>query len=51
MNWISQNPENPGFYIVETTSMMGNRRRFESFWNGKKWNFTNQVFKKYLKEN
>lgn len=50
MQWTTDNPEKPGKYIVETRTMMGNTNRFESYWNGKSWRFTNQVFVKYLKE-
>lgn len=53
MEWITESPkeEEVGKYIVETKSMAGNLRRLESFWNGKKWDFSNQTFVKYLKEN
>ena len=50
MQWINSNPEKPGKYIVETKTMMGNTNRFESYFNGKAWRFTNQVFVRYLKE-
>lgn len=50
IEWTTDNPEKPGKYIVETRTTMGNTNRFESYWNGKSWRFTNQVFVKYLKE-
>jgi len=49
MNWTNNTPEEPGKYIVETKTMMGNTNRLESYWNGKTWSFTNQTFVKYLK--
>lgn len=49
MVWCNELPKEEGTYIVETVSMMGNLRRIEAFWNGKRWNFSNQLFKKYLK--
>jgi hypothetical protein len=51
MEWTNISPEKPGKYIVETKTMMGNTQRLESYWNGKSWSFTNQVFVRYLKEN
>ena len=51
MEWIDKQPEIAGKYIVETKTQMGNIRRLEAYWNGKSWNFTNQKFVKYLKEN
>ena len=51
MEWLTSNPEKKGNYIVETKTTMGRKNRFESYWNGKSWSFTNQVFVKYLKEN
>jgi hypothetical protein len=50
MEWLTTNPESPGKYIVETKTRMGNTNRFESYWNGESWSFTNQVFVRYLKE-
>lgn len=50
MEWITSNPDQPGKYIVETKTMMGNIHRIESFWNGKGWSFTNQTFVRFLKE-
>lgn len=50
MEWLTTNPKNPGKYIVETKTRMGNTNRFESYWNGESWSFTNQVFVRYLKE-
>ena len=51
MEWINTNPNKPGKYLVEVKTMMGNTHRIESYWNGKHWNFNNQTFVKYLKEN
>ena len=50
MEWISSLPENPGKYIVETRTTMGNTNRFDAHFNGENWNFKNQTFVKYLKE-
>lgn len=55
MRWIYDLPERSGSYIVETRSMMGNKRRLEATFtindNGKgSWSFTNQTFVKYLQE-
>ena len=50
MEWVTHNPKKPGKYIVETRTMMGNTNKFESYWNGKSWSFTNQTFVKYLKQ-
>lgn len=50
MEWININPDKPGKYIVETKTMIGNTNRLESYFNGKSWGFTNQIFIKYLKE-
>ena len=50
MEWVSTNPDKSGKYIVETKTMMGNSNKFEAYYNGKTWNFTNQTFVKYLKE-
>ena len=50
MEWLTSEPEKPGKYIVETKTMMKGRNRFDAYWNGKSWSFTNQTFVKYLKE-
>ena len=51
MQWLNYNPNIPGKYIVETRTKMNNIHRFEAYWNGKSWNFSNQTFIRYLKEN
>jgi len=43
-------PESTGKYIVETKTMMGNRNRFETSFNGEKFNFSNQTVLRWLKE-
>ena len=48
LNWVTSLPNEIGYYIVETKSMMGRLQRLEAFWNGKKWNFTNQEFVRRL---
>ena len=50
MEWLATNPKELGTYIVETRTMMGRTNKFSSYWNGKSWSFTNQIFVKYLKE-
>ena len=50
MKWSTDNPLQPGKYVVETKTKFGNTHRIESYWNGKNWNFTNQMFVKYLQE-
>jgi len=50
MEWIYADPIKPGKYIVTTITKMGNSNTLESSWNGKNWNFSNQTFVKYLKE-
>jgi hypothetical protein len=50
MEWINKEPDSPGKYIVETRTKMGNTNRLESYFNGKSWSFTNQIFVRYLKE-
>ena len=50
MEWTTDQPELPGKYIVETKTMMGNSNKFEAYFNGKSWSFTNQIFVRYLKE-
>ena len=50
MEWVNTNPNKPGKYIVETKTTMGNVNRFEAYFNGKSWSFTNQIFVRYLKE-
>ena len=50
MEWIASNPITPGKYLVETKTSIGRIQRLESYWNGKSWRFTNQIFVKYLKE-
>jgi hypothetical protein len=50
IEWVSSQPEKAGKYVVETKTQMGNVHRIESHFNGKSWNFTNQIFIKYLKE-
>ena len=50
MKWINTNPDKPGKYIVKTKTMMGNTNKFESYFNGKTWSFSNQTFVEYLKE-
>lgn len=50
MDWIYTDPVKPGKYIVTTVTPMGNFNKFESTWNGKRWNFSNQIFIKYLNE-
>lgn len=50
MEWIYTNPLKSGKYIVITITKMNNFHKFESYWNGKNWNFSNQIFVKYLKE-
>lgn len=51
LNWLYTLPNEIGYYIVETKSMMGKLERFqrlEAYWNGKKWSFTNQEFVRRL---
>jgi hypothetical protein len=50
MEWLESLPENPGKYIVETKTMMGNTNRVNAYFNGKHWDLSNQTFVKYLKE-
>ena len=50
MEWMTDKPKLPGKYIVETKTTMGNVNRFEAYFNGRTWSFTNQTFVKYLKE-
>lgn len=50
MEWVNKQPEKSGKYVVETKTQMGNTHRIEAYWNGKSWNFSNQLFVKYLKE-
>lgn len=50
MEWIYNNPVRPGKYIVTTITDFKNTHVLEAIWNGKRWNFSNQVFVKYLKE-
>jgi hypothetical protein len=50
MEWTTANPIREGKYVVETKTAMGRIQRLESYWNGKSWSFTNQVFLRYLKE-
>jgi len=51
MKWRTDNPPVVGKYIVETKSTFkGSIRRIESSWNGKSWNFTNQLFVCWLDE-
>ena len=50
MKWIASNQITPGKYLVETKTSIGRIQRLESYWNGKSWDFTNQIFVKYLKE-
>ena len=50
-NWSAKNPKKEGFYVVKTKTSMGRTNVLFSYWNGKNWNFTNQSFVEYLKEN
>lgn len=50
MEWVTSNPVEPGKYIVETKTVMGNTNVFRSYWSGRVWSFNNQTFIKYLKE-
>lgn len=47
---IDELPEKPGLYIIETeSSFIKSKHRFEARFNGKHFDITNQVFKRYLK--
>lgn len=52
MIWSTEQPEKSGKYIVETISMMGNKKKLESTYDKKtnKWRFSNQIFNRYIKE-
>ena len=50
MEWMIDTPITSGVYLVETKTGMGRIQRFDSYWNGKSWSFTNQTFLRYLKE-
>jgi hypothetical protein len=51
MKWRTDNPPVTGKYIVETKSTFkGSIKRLESSWNGKSWNFSNQLFYRWLDE-
>jgi hypothetical protein len=50
MEWIYISPVETGEYVVTTITPMGNFNVLLSYWNGKRWNFSNQTFVKYLKE-
>lgn len=50
MKWIYENPDEPGKYIVVTYTKKLNSNILYTFWNGKNWNFSNQIFIKYLRE-
>ena len=50
MEWIYTSPVETGEYVVTTVTPMGNFNVLLSYWNGKRWNFSNQTFVKYLKE-
>lgn len=53
MEWISnltQQPDEPGKYVVRTTTRMGNSNTFECNWTGKNWSCTNQIVSYWLKE-
>lgn len=50
MEWSNTLPTKEGKYIVQTKSMMGNFRVIEAYYNGKHWNFSNQIFVKYIKD-
>lgn len=50
MRWTTDNPREPGKYVVETVTKMGRVQRIESNWNGRTWGFTNQLFVRYLDE-
>lgn len=54
MKWINildLLPEEPGKYIVETKTSMGNVNKFQARFNGKSFDVRNQVVVKWLKEN
>lgn len=52
MEWIDVKtlPTKEGHYIVETITGMGNKRRLETYFNGKKFTCTNQIVINWLKE-
>lgn len=50
MKWIYTDPVKPGKYIVTTVTKMNNFNVLNSYWNGKRWDFSNQIFVKWLRE-
>lgn len=50
MEWIYTMPEKEGYYVVQTTTKFGRHNTLNSYYNGKTWSFTNQIFYRYLKE-
>lgn len=43
-------PYKPGKYVIETKTGMGNINRFESYFDGHKFHFSNQTLVRWLEE-
>lgn len=50
MEWDYNLPKKEGKYVVQTKTSFGSSNTLKSYFNGKKWSFTNQLFYRYLKE-
>lgn len=47
-NDIKDPPNKEGYYVVQTTTMMGNNNSFKCYFNGNKFECSNQIVLKWI---